>query len=75
VSTDRSVCGDADYVAIMQRQGAMKRLQELARSSDAVIAEYAMGCLHNATEIIAATVATRQVRRPRDAPISRVCNP
>ena len=34
--------------------------QELARSTDAMVSEYAMGCLHNATEIIAATVAQRQ---------------
>lgn len=67
----RNTCSDPDCVGIMQKQGAMRRLQDLARSEDPVIAEYAMGCLHNATEIIAATVAQRQqvLMRRRDAVI------
>ena len=56
----RNTCGDRDCVAIMQKLGAMRRLQELSNSHDPTVSEYAMGCLHNATEVIAATLATRQ---------------
>ena len=45
-----------------ERAARLLTRQELARSNDPTVSEYAMGCLHNATEIIAATVASRQVR-------------
>ncbi|KAL1519592.1 hypothetical protein AB1Y20_023106 [Prymnesium parvum] len=56
----RNTCADAEYVLMMQQKGVMHRLKELASSGVPQHEEYAVGCLHNITEIVTSEVSRRR---------------
>jgi len=51
----QNTCMDIEYVAIMQQMGAVMRLQELLRSGDARLEQFAKGCLVNLRQTVMAT--------------------
>lgn len=48
----QNTCREVSYVQLMQEAGGVNRLQELVRSGDAQLEQYARGCLQNMQQTI-----------------------
>ena len=59
----QNTCTELEYVELMQEMGVVARLQELVRSGDAQLEQYAKGCLANMRQTILVSATKRQIRQ------------
>ena len=58
----QNTCTELEYVELMQEMGIVPRLQELVRSGDQQLEQYAKGCLANMRQTILVSATKKQMR-------------
>ena len=59
----QNTCTELEYVELMQEMGIVARLQELVRSGDPQLEQYAKGCLANMRQTILVSATKKQIRQ------------